>query len=40
MATSPVYADGPNLTGWLAGLVIILGVVGVAAALWIMHHGA
>jgi hypothetical protein len=26
-------------TGWIAGAVIIAGVLGVGAAFWMMYHG-
>ena len=30
--------DGPSNIGWVAGFVIILGVLAVGAALWFTHH--
>jgi hypothetical protein len=39
MTQSSVRTEGANLTGWLAGLLVILLVIGVAAVLWIQHHG-
>ena len=37
MSGTVAVDDNPNL-GWVAGLVIILAVLAVAASLWIYYH--
>jgi hypothetical protein len=32
-------SEGANLTGWIAGFLVILLVFGVSAALWVRYHG-
>jgi hypothetical protein len=29
----------PDYTGWIAGFLILLAIIGGAAALWIRYHG-
>ncbi len=36
---SPFEDEGNPYIGWIAGLVVIVGVLAVGAALWIKFHG-